>query len=491
MTFKDNSGDTGVQTQDRYKKPDLPNCVNQNADVASELEEREVITDGTLRAMKKMLPFVLEELAKIKDYRKKKVKYTLGMLMAYGILMFALHYSSRRETNREMTAPVLRENLKALFPELENLPHGDTLYRLLDHIDVGKIEEAQIKLLQKMIKDKKFANYLMGKKYRIAIDGTQKLERKGECSDEYMLRHVGTNKEPQSYIYVLEAVLVLGNGMVIPFMSEFLTNKDEGNENASAEQKKQDSERKAFRRLAKRIKEIFPRLNMVLMMDSLYAAGPIFSICRDNNWDYMINFKKGSMPSVYKEAESLMEITPENTLETMWGDRKQTYSYINGIDYEFYNTDTEKKNRVKLNVVRCHEEWQEVKADGIIEKKETTYVWLSFKEITKDNVFKRCTQIARYRWQIENNILVEKHQGYGYEHSYALSVNALKGYHYLSKIAHMIMTIVMMSLEVIDKVKEAGKRGFVRFIKKCLESSVLQLIKTRSNKEYYLQLAAA
>lgn len=124
------------------------------------------------------------------------------------------------------------------------------------------------------------------------------------------------------------------------------------------------------------------------------------------------------------------------------------------------NKDTGKKNRLKLNVVKCHEEWEERKADGRIEKKETTYVWLSSRPISKTNVFRRCTLIARYRWQIENNILVEKHQGYGYEHSYALNVNALKGYHYLSKIAHMVMTIVMMSSGVIEKVNEVGKLGF-------------------------------
>jgi hypothetical protein len=56
----------------------MKNCVNQNADIASELEEWEDITDGTFCAMKRMLPFVLEELAKIKDYRKKKVRYLLG-----------------------------------------------------------------------------------------------------------------------------------------------------------------------------------------------------------------------------------------------------------------------------------------------------------------------------------------------------------------------------------------------------------------------------
>jgi len=226
------------------------------------------------------------------------------------------------------------------------------------------------------------------------------------------------------------------------------------------------------------------------MMDSLYATGPVFSICRDNNWDYMINFKEGSIPTLYKEAEDLMRFTPENTHEVMWGDRKQTYTYINNLEYEYQNAETGKKNWVKVNVVKCHEEWQEIKADGRIEKKETTYVWISSKPITKGNVFKRCTLIGRYRWQIENNILVEKHQGYGYEHSYATSANALKGYHYLSKIAHMMMTIVMMTSEVIEKVKEIGKRGFIRYIKKCLGSNILELRKTKSNKEYYLQLVA-
>ena len=204
----------------------------------------------------------------------------------------------------------------------------------------------------------------------------------------------------------------------------------------------------------------------------------------------MINFKSGSMPAVYKEAEELMRLTPENTLETQWGDRKQTYTYSNELDYEYYNADTGKKNRIKLNVVKCVEEWQEVRADKSVEEKVTTYVWLSSKPITKKNVFKRCTLIARYRWQIENNILVEKHRGYGYEHSFATNANALKGYHYLSKIAHMIMTLVMMSSEVNDKVRAVGKRGFIRFLKKCLESNVLELKKTKSNKEYYLQLVA-
>jgi len=104
------------------------------------MAERELTTYRTLCAMKQILPGLLKKLAEIKDYRKKNVKHPLTLLPAYAILLFALHYSSRREANREISTPVVRENLKALFPELETLPHGDTLYRLLAEIEVGKMQ---------------------------------------------------------------------------------------------------------------------------------------------------------------------------------------------------------------------------------------------------------------------------------------------------------------------------------------------------------------
>ena len=61
-----------------------------------------------------------------------------------------------------------------MFPELETLPHADTLARLLEVIDVSEIQECMAELLKDLIKRKKFKNYLLKKGYLIAIDGTQK-----------------------------------------------------------------------------------------------------------------------------------------------------------------------------------------------------------------------------------------------------------------------------------------------------------------------------
>ncbi|WZL79110.1 hypothetical protein QBE55_02775 [Eubacteriales bacterium mix99] len=69
------------------------------------------------------------------------------------------------------------ENLKAISPELETLPHGDTLARLLEKMEVRQIQDCMIELLKDLIRRKKFRNYLNRHQFLIAIDGTQKFYR--------------------------------------------------------------------------------------------------------------------------------------------------------------------------------------------------------------------------------------------------------------------------------------------------------------------------
>ncbi|MEW6621025.1 MAG: hypothetical protein AB1422_17120 [bacterium] len=39
---------------------------------------------------------------------------------------------------------------------------------------------------------------------------------------------------------------------------------------------------------------------------------PLLSIVEKNGWIYIIRFKEGSIPSVYKEFQNLLQISPEN-----------------------------------------------------------------------------------------------------------------------------------------------------------------------------------
>ena len=96
-----------------------------------------------MRILKAQLPALLKRLKKIQDPRNpKKIKYRLTLLMLYGLLMFVFQLASRRQANSKMTHPQFKENLRLLFPEVDDLPHADTLFRLLSTIDVDQIEAA-------------------------------------------------------------------------------------------------------------------------------------------------------------------------------------------------------------------------------------------------------------------------------------------------------------------------------------------------------------
>jgi hypothetical protein len=122
-------------------------------------------------------------LRKIPDPRHpQKTTHKLTVLMIYGILVFVLQYTSRRQANGGITHPMIERNLRLLFPELQSLPHADTLFRLLRRIDVGEIEKAQIDLVNQLIRKKKFRPFRVNNCYPIAIDGTQKLGGLELCS---------------------------------------------------------------------------------------------------------------------------------------------------------------------------------------------------------------------------------------------------------------------------------------------------------------------
>lgn len=98
------------------------------ATVAEETEARTQAITEQVRLFQSQLPLLLKRLHTIKDLRDpKKVKHKLTMVLIYGILSFIYQMASRREANREMTMPMFLANLNLLFPEIETIPHNDTL----------------------------------------------------------------------------------------------------------------------------------------------------------------------------------------------------------------------------------------------------------------------------------------------------------------------------------------------------------------------------
>jgi len=466
-------------------KAAMPNRKSEYGSVQEEQQDRQEAATEQVRVFRAQLPTLLKRLSKIKDPRTpKKIKHKHTLLMIYGILTFVLQMSSRREANREMTRPQFMGSLKLLFPELEDLPHNDTLMRLLARIDVNEIESALIGLVRKLIRAKKFVRYLVDNRYPIAIDGSQKAVRSVLWSEECLQREVkkGDDSQMQYYVLVLEASLAFSSGMTIPLMSEFLSYTAQGD----TDTKKQDCEQKAFKRLAKRLKAEFGHLAIMVLLDGLYPNGPIMQVCGKNKWDYMMVLQNKSLKSVWEEYEGLKELETDNQFNMNWGNRKQQFEWVNGIEY-YYGPNESKKQIVHLVV--CEESWQEVAKDSAeIVAMQSRHAWISSKPLDKFNVHKRCNLGARHRWCIETGFLVEKRHGYQYEHMFAYNWNAMKGYHYLMRLGHLINILSHNSERLVEMVRELGVRGFIRFVRETLSGPWLDPLWVRKRLAAPFQL---
>ena len=444
----------------------IANAKSEWTTVDEEKHARQQAVEEQLRVYRSVLPALLKRFGQIPDPRNPKtIKHKSTVLLLYGILVYAFQMTSRREANREMTMPQFQENLKLLFPELDSVPHQDTLNRLLARIPVDQIQDGLVELIQQLIRNKKFSRYLVSNRYSIVMDGTQKLARDlfwAEACLERELRHKQKDGTPtvrtQYYVYVLEANLVFPNGVTIPLMTEFLS-LTEGDEATN----KQDCETKAFHRLAEKIKDKFPRLPILILLDGLYPNGPVLERCRDYHWHFMIVLQDDSLPSVWDEVRGLGKLEKQNVLPHKWGDRRQQFRWVNNIEYRW--GDKERK-RQTIHVVICEERWEEIDPDTAKPVEKTSrHAWISSEPLSRANVHERCNLIARHRWAIESNILVEKHHGYQYEHCFSKNWTAMKGYHFLMRLGHLINILSQHTQRLARIVRCRGVRGLIQFIR--------------------------
>jgi len=465
----------------------LPNRTSPLSTVQEEQQMRQDAAVEHFKILAAQLPLLMSRLARIPDPRQpKKTRHKLTMVLLFGILSFVFQMGSRREANRKMSLPTFLANLQLLVPALavESFPHQDTLCRLLTDMDVAEIEQAHVELIERLIRKKKFRRYLIEGRYPIAIDGTQKWARDWAWSDEALERTVGSGeqKKPRYYVYVLEACLALSNGMVIPLMSEFLA-VSEGDLATST----QDCEQRAFQRLAARLKARFPRLPILLLLDGLYPNGPIMELCQSYHWQFMTVLQNSSLPSAWEEFEGLKDLQPNHRLEHLWGDRRQHFVWVNGIEYTYGPNE---RRRLTLHVVVCDETWEKVDSSGETVESHSHHAWVSSEPLHPNNLHLRCNLAARHRWGIEANILVEKHHGYHYEHCFAYDWTAMKGYHYLMHLGHLVNILARYSERLQKTIRTLGVRGYLEFLRETVAGPWLDpdQIRGRLSRPFQIRL---
>lgn len=95
-----------------------------------------------------------------------------------------------------------------------------------------------------------------------------------------------------------------------------------------------------------------------------------------------------------------------------------------------------------------------------------------------------------HRWATEINILVEKRHGYQLEHCFSENWNAMKRFHYLMRMVHLLNIFAHHLIYLYEKVKELGVRGLIDFVRSTLSGPWLDLdrIGKIMNRKFQLKM---
>jgi hypothetical protein len=367
------------------------------------------------------------------------VDYEVRFLCWWGLLLFCFKLGSRRQLDFELRDDQLwvLDNLNRLAQtEQESLPVNKTLSHFLGHVGSPAFAQLRTDCVRQLIRNKVLDSTRLEGCFTVAIDGTGFLSFK-EQHCEHCLVH-----EHESYtVYlhpVLEAKLVDTRGLALSLCSEFIQNPSreahipDRSTLTTYEAVKQDCELKAFDRLAQNLKAQFPQTRFCIGGDSLYACGPVFATCATHTWSYVLTFKEGRTPALWKEFLSLLTLCPENRLVAHVPDKtKQIFRWVNDLEH----TDDEGRLHT-VHALICEESGPEG---------QQTFAWVTDFRLNHNNVCAIASQGGRVRCNIENQgFNIQKNSGLNLEHAYSTDPDVMKSFYYLLQIAHLFLQMFEM-----------------------------------------------
>ena len=422
-----------------------------------------------VKIIKHHFPDLLEKLRSVQDPRKCK-HYQIEEIVFAGIVLFLLKCGSRNVMDNLAFGSSFKSNYKKAFGH--RLPKMDTIANVFKEMPSQELEQLKQGLVKEIIERKVFDKYRFEGMITVAIDGSGIVTFE-EMHCEHCLVKTSKNGKKTYFHNVLEAKIVTENGFSISLCTEWIENPDK-------EYKKQDCERKAFTRLAEKLKAAYPRLKICLCADGLYPYSTFFDKCREYGWKYIVTMKDGNLKRLWKKI-----------IETEWQYDEKTFH-----DGQYYIL--QQINWVNLIPFngRKHN-WIELIEEKITKDDEyemDKFVYLTNIEITKENAYLIC-KTGRLRWKIEKQGFdQQKNHGYNICHKYCRkSYTGLKNFYQCCQIAHMMNQLLELT-KTFDKL--LTNKITISFIWFCIKafmafgqilSSVIETIKNHKYQVQYIE----
>ena len=397
-----------------------------------------------LRIQDHYFPDLIGDIKKVLDSRHQSyITYEIEVILYVMLLKNVCSLASMQEMTETFNEDECVKNIYKILglEEKDYLPHYVTINECLSRLDSGELEKLRKKMIYGMIRKKSFDHAkFLGTHWLVIVDATQLF-----CFKERHCPHCltktfnkGTKEERTIYYHlVLEAKLVLGDFIVVSIATEFVENPKEN-------PTKQDCELASFVRLAKSLKEMFPRLPICLLGDSLYANKTVFNICKKNKWEYLIRYKDGSIPTLaeeYDEIKNMGESEEEVIeIETVYKRKPKVKAihkmrWVNGMDYYGHKVAV-----MELVIEKDGKDWKE-------------FQWVTSMKIM-GRTASEFADTGRKRWLIENEgFNIQKNHRYFITHANSMDYNAMKNHYLLTQLADMLLQMYEWGIKDLRVIK--------------------------------------
>jgi hypothetical protein len=381
----------------------------------------------------------------------ERITYPRRLLLWYGLLLFVGKLGSRRQLDfkyREEGTGVL-DNLNRLAQtQQQTLPCNDTLDDYLALIKTTPVANLRTDLVDRLIRMRVLDPARVQGRLVLGIDGTGYLVFRWQHCEHCLRRQCG---EHTLYGHqVLEAKLFGPAQTVLSLGSEFIDNRELADTPAGAgeQKRKQDCELKASRRLLSGIRQEFPQLRLLLSLDALYACGAGFQLGQDFKVSFVIVFKEGSIPTLWREFQTLLPLCPDHRREVQANGWRHVYRWLDELPY----TDSDGRDW-KLKAIP----YQGEGPGG----QRSEWAWLVSPDlvISQASVEQLAWEAGRARWREENQgFNVQKNSGLNLEHAYS-EKDHFGVYYLLLQIAHILLQLLEKGSLLRALARQAGKRS--------------------------------
>ena len=418
------------RSQKKYKKKNAGSKRKKKINRIQKSRGKNVIYQ-LYQTINHFFPDLFQHMRELEDCRKKS-DYELAELITACIAMSVFMQGSRNALNNIAKEGEFEGNYKKLFNM--RIPHMDTVDNVMRRLKEDQLERLKTRMIQTLLKNKTLHKYRFMKKWHVvAVDATGVMTFDEKHCDQ-CLHKTSKNGKITYFHNVLEAKLIAPNGFSISLATEWI-------ENPCGEYDKQDCEQKAFKRLAAKLKDFYPKLPVCITADGLYPNQSFFNICKDNKWAFIVTFEDGNLPTVWEEIGELRKIVINNTYTEKRIEGKKTilcdFCWINDIDYKGHF----------INWIECSESVTD--ACGEVKSKKSVHI--TDLKIERA-VAAKISETGRLRWKIENEgFNIQKNHGYALQHKYSrVSYLAAKNYYQCLQMGHIINQLLTLS----DKFKE-------------------------------------